>query len=940
MSLEGHRVSVAIFGKENMSERIKFRLLDDIPLDCDNNDLFDYKSISLTLKKVVENATPPYTIGIYGRWGMGKTSICVGLERELKADKEKFDKEYLWFYFDAWKYERDSFRRQFLIELDSEVFDRNLGYERILNQSLSIPEFVDRVEKTADADSFRMNKELFLIFVAIFLVIGLFSIGTSNITVLSIAGIIAFVTLIINFLSFTNKTISFSKTDSAEGFEHYYLTALRRPELKGKKLLIIIDNLDRLEDCKSVELLGDIKTFLADNSNKDNKSIFLLPCDNFSMVTHLSKIYGEGFDSQEYLRKIFTTTLRIPKLTNLEISDYISNKLMGTEVEDFQDNPNLNFVIKNAFRENPREIIQFINSLTITYILAKTRQPEIFTKESIAFLAKIKVISQKWPEQYESIESKLLRTSTPFDVIVGNMSLPGKDGIDEFKDFIDSVAIIKYENESVFFTLHQSKQERTLKEWSAFLGAIEAVDPELINSTFALIYKESNHKVLDKLLTDYIEKNKLSQATMINVLTSLSKIQCVDSVPKLLPKAIKELYNLIDGEDLILGAISNLEVSKVVNDDVQNMFLEKFAEKLLHMSIQRNGPGTDLKIPFNDGKKILSATLDSVKLVKKFADKITNLRVELTNFIAVGPLVAQPSEGEVSDEWKNKLNFMTEIGPFNETTVGASVSKIAEMIATTEKEEIVWAGFQAIEGLIARIKVIEGHTPFAIDSLVNSTQKYFETADENQKDLLIKIVKICLPGDTQNEFRRKIIDIIKNYISNPNEERAEKMLQSLSKEELYSLIDQEPEVRDTVIATATQSQNIALLKSYQLEKVLSEDETTNICFGLISAPSILIRLLDYLKYKIPDNRRAELIERMIGELTSARIVEIPAWISAIFKLGVKSYLDRYQQLIEYLEGLKVTDNAAMLDILEANKKYFTSKEARILKEPVPVVVDI
>ena len=44
---------------------------------------------------------PPITVGLYGKWGSGKTEMIKAIEEELK------DKEYITLIFDAWKYRKE-----------------------------------------------------------------------------------------------------------------------------------------------------------------------------------------------------------------------------------------------------------------------------------------------------------------------------------------------------------------------------------------------------------------------------------------------------------------------------------------------------------------------------------------------------------------------------------------------------------------------------------------------------------------------------------------------------------------------------------------------------------------------------------------------------------------------------------------------------------------
>ncbi|MCH7598053.1 hypothetical protein IID27_03400, partial [Patescibacteria group bacterium] len=118
--------------KEDRVEDPGFRLLPDKPIEPDKQEdiRFGHKEITNTIFKLIKHTNPPLTIGLYGNWGTGKTTIARSVEKLVKQAGDKT------LYFDVWKYEQDSLRRQFLIELDRKVFDGRLKYEEVLNQSL------------------------------------------------------------------------------------------------------------------------------------------------------------------------------------------------------------------------------------------------------------------------------------------------------------------------------------------------------------------------------------------------------------------------------------------------------------------------------------------------------------------------------------------------------------------------------------------------------------------------------------------------------------------------------------------------------------------------------------------------------------------------------------------------------------------------------------
>ena len=80
-----------------------------------NEDLLETKKYAKTLKTIVENSKTPLTVGIFGEWGSGKSSIINTVKNNIDENKIKF------IIYDAWKYQGDSFRRMFLRELANQL---------------------------------------------------------------------------------------------------------------------------------------------------------------------------------------------------------------------------------------------------------------------------------------------------------------------------------------------------------------------------------------------------------------------------------------------------------------------------------------------------------------------------------------------------------------------------------------------------------------------------------------------------------------------------------------------------------------------------------------------------------------------------------------------------------------------------------------------------
>ena len=87
-------------------------------LDAEN-DLLKTIVYSENLVKVIEN-TPKdrvFTIGVFGGWGTGKSSIIKTAQHVI----EERHKDVRFITYDAWKYSNDSFRRMFLLKIQQEL---------------------------------------------------------------------------------------------------------------------------------------------------------------------------------------------------------------------------------------------------------------------------------------------------------------------------------------------------------------------------------------------------------------------------------------------------------------------------------------------------------------------------------------------------------------------------------------------------------------------------------------------------------------------------------------------------------------------------------------------------------------------------------------------------------------------------------------------------
>jgi len=368
-----------------------------------------------TLLEVIERSETPFTIGLLGSWGSGKSSIVKTLQEHFHSDPKK---QISFFIYDAWKYSKDSFRRTFILELQ-QFF---------------------KLDTTDEFKSFYQDKHteiggklLFSRAIILYLLVAIGLISTILYWIFSrqleSQILVSLFTLTVTIILFLLKeslvqckiSVTTPKIFAPEQFEDIFdeiiekVTLKNRPVwrwLKGifdkqvKKIVIAIDNIDRCERQLAIELLLTIKNFL----EKENV-VFLLPVDEDGLKKYFGK--DSSHDSNEFLRKMFNTTLKIKTFSPGELYDFASG--LNTKHKLGLSATVLSLVCQE-YSQNPRRVIQFLNTMQTEIFLAKKQEDKGFiakgaVSDQLPMLAKLIIIREEWSELYETIadNSSLLK---------------------------------------------------------------------------------------------------------------------------------------------------------------------------------------------------------------------------------------------------------------------------------------------------------------------------------------------------------------------------------------------------------------------------------------------------------------------------------------------------------------------------------------------------
>lgn len=551
-------------------EAPKFNFLKEKPLDTIeeiSNSKFGHEEIALTLANISEQCPTPFTIGLFAKWGSGKSTIANSLKKKL------LPKNIPVILFDIWKHEGDALRRTFLKEMVKQLKSKEYGSPFFANNF----ELNDRLERSVSTSSdtkLKVNYEKLKQFifnltwpVAILLICslvlhhyGLFVpiFNYLKPLLLAFAGVTGSTAFIIWLLKqsvyfFSSETTSYGvdKFEDPHEFEEEFAAILKN--LKNPRIVIVFDNLDRVTHDKVAEVLSTIKTFLepADMVDDAKEVVFLVPCDALAIKHHLESLYDSTekftFDSDEFLRKFFSTIVWIPDFIPVELESLAKDSLQDTKVSILDDN-NVAWLITKAFRENPRQIIQFVNILLANYLLVAERQgekkdfPEDFLKENVSQLTKYLILNQLFPDEMEVLRKKKILNLK--DVEKDDLSTSKKE---EFLKFIDETKSIQIDNLGIFFTLRRSKQEKQFPGFGSFITLLEDRKTE------------DAHEYIDSL-------GDLSDPTLINNFSQAIKTEIENKTnPVSLGSLLATLFAVVNEGTLKLSDTLYKEVSHRLN---------------------------------------------------------------------------------------------------------------------------------------------------------------------------------------------------------------------------------------------------------------------------------------------------------------------------------------------------------------------------------------
>ena len=295
-------------GKENT----KGMGITDMPCTSEEEDLLEISKYVKGLGKFIRECQTPMSIAIQGDWGTGKTSTLNLLKKNLEADKDTNGIKCV--FFNTWQYSQSNMEDSLYVSFVHNLVKQCGGNDEILRIVAGFGKL------------------------AFFKAID-WKFGTNASEILD--------------------GFEKAKKDQMESVSKLQEDFAELVKKTGKRLVIFIDDLDRLNPEVAVELLEIIKLFV----NVEN-SIFVLAIDYEVVVKGVRKKYGENL-SEEKCRNFFDKIIQLP--FKMPVERYNLTELVRKAVQEqtHMTDEGVNIVaefISDVMGTNPRTFKRLVNA--------------------------------------------------------------------------------------------------------------------------------------------------------------------------------------------------------------------------------------------------------------------------------------------------------------------------------------------------------------------------------------------------------------------------------------------------------------------------------------------------------------------------------------------------------------------------------------------------
>ena len=299
----------------------------------------------VALAKFVGRCKTPMTIAIQGGWGSGKTSVMRMMAKELRQN----DTTHV-ITFNTWQYSQFDLGERLAMSLIERIIEElPIGKDAESNQQKA-----KMLKLVRNVGQFSARAALHLARAAVD------TVAPSAVGKAIDAGI--------------DEVQRGSESESANVRTEdpvSAISALRSVfqglvQATGQRIVVLVDDLDRLEPKRALELMEAIKVFL-----DVEHCVFVLAIDFEIVKRGVASKYGQDLDlrkAREYFDKMIQVPFAVP-VHSYDVTDLVSSGLKAAGLGGVGDVEPYKRVAINAVQRNPRALKRLLNSYALARLL-------------------------------------------------------------------------------------------------------------------------------------------------------------------------------------------------------------------------------------------------------------------------------------------------------------------------------------------------------------------------------------------------------------------------------------------------------------------------------------------------------------------------------------------------------------------------------------------
>lgn len=503
------------------------------------SDYIDYSHLSKAITKIIDtDDLLPCSIGIYGDWGSGKSSLMRMVEKKYEDDSD-----ILVIKFNGWLFEGYEDAKSVLMgRIVDEIISQRKFSEKAVKYAAKLLKRVDWIKVAGSSLKYGMS----------FLTLG--PVGIAGMSLADTMSKMKDVDYEKYIKEKQDKSEDSDETlrSNIQEFHNNFEALIE--ETKIKKIIVFIDDLDRCSPDTIIGTLEAIKLFLF-----TKKTAFVIGADErlikYAVKRRFPEVPGENLEvGRDYLEKLIQYPIRIPPLNKIELTTYVNllfSQLYSTDAKEFE-----------KIRD---QVMQAKITKGFDFTLDQSNISDFFKPGNTDFDDAIALCSQIIPVLNTGLNGNPRQAKRFLNTMLIRISMASAKGITLKRRMLAKLMLLEYFKPETFTHFHDIQAGN-----NGEISLIEKLE------TIGLAPNADDHEKAEEQTNDLTPEEKM-------LLEDNWIIDWIQSEPKLAKENL-QAYFYFSRDKLTISAVNIQRMTPKAQDVIQKLLSESKAVQKIAVS--------------------------------------------------------------------------------------------------------------------------------------------------------------------------------------------------------------------------------------------------------------------------------------------------------------------------------------------------------------------